>query len=64
MVFFPEGGLRNISEASKAVHDKLISPLSPQDFVLEPGGTMLTRRTPCPETTQLPWQTSECRSRS
>ena len=33
--------LQNISEARKAVDDKLVSPLSPRDFVLEPGGTML-----------------------
>ena len=33
--------LHNISDARKAVDDKLISPLSPHDFVLEPGGTML-----------------------
>jgi len=33
--------LQNISDARKAVDDKLISPLSPHDFVLEPGGTML-----------------------
>ena len=36
--------LQNISEARKAVDDKLISPLSPHDFVLEPGGTMLVPR--------------------
>ena len=33
--------LQNIKEARRAVDDKLISPLSPHDFVLEPGGTML-----------------------
>jgi hypothetical protein len=33
--------LQNIKEARQAVDDKLVSPLSPHDFVLEPGGTML-----------------------
>ena len=36
--------LQNISDARKAVDDKLISPLSPKDFVLEPGGTTLVPR--------------------
>jgi hypothetical protein len=33
--------MQNISAVRKAVDDKLISPLKPQDFVLEPGGTSL-----------------------
>jgi hypothetical protein len=36
--------LQNISEARKAVDDKLISQLNPHDFVLEPGGTTLVPR--------------------
>jgi hypothetical protein len=36
--------MKNIAAARKAVEDKLISKLSPRDFVLPPGETMLVPR--------------------
>jgi hypothetical protein len=36
--------LANIKAARKAVEDKLLHKLSPQDFILPPGGTMLVPR--------------------
>jgi hypothetical protein len=36
--------LQNIQEARQAVDDKLVHPLSPQDFVLPPGGKKLVPR--------------------
>jgi hypothetical protein len=37
--------LKNIKDARQAVDDRLVHPLSPQDFVLPPGGTKLVPRT-------------------
>ena len=36
--------LQNIKDARRAVDDKLVHHLSPRDFVLPPGGTMLVPR--------------------
>ena len=57
--------LANIEEARQAVDDKLIHNLSPQDFVLPPGGTKLVPKNSLSGDFSIPsWRTSRCRNLS